>query len=104
MIAGTGGALGCAIAWLGLPALASLVAPIAPRGDEIAIDRVALGFTAALLLGIALLCGLAPAWHTRSTDINGQLRAAGAATTVDPGVRRWRRAIVEPRSRSYSCC
>ena len=94
MIAGLGGTLGCAIAWLGLPALASLVAPIAPRGDEMTIDLVALAFTAALSLGIALLCGLAPAWHTRSTDINGQLRGAGAATTVDPGMRRWRRAIV----------
>jgi putative ABC transport system permease protein len=93
LLAGIGSALGLLLAWTLMPALRALVPPIVPRGDELSLDPMVLGFAAAVAAVTAVLCGLAPAWHARR-DVQRSLRHSSPSATGDRRVAAWRRAIV----------
>jgi putative ABC transport system permease protein len=77
LLAALGGALGVLLALWGMRALTPLYPAVLPRASEIRIDRMALGFTALISLGSAVLAGLVPAFRT-----------AGAGLNVRPGALR----------------
>ncbi len=77
IIALAGGALGTGLAYLGLPALLSLVPPdTIPDESEIALNAQVLVFTLLISLVTSVVCGLAPALHSSRRDLAGSMREA----------------------------
>src|SRR4029453_2704307 len=72
------GALGAALAYAGLPAILSIVPPgMIPDESEIALNRSVLGFAIVVSALTSILCGLAPALQSSSTDLVSSMREAG---------------------------
>jgi putative ABC transport system permease protein len=67
MLAVVGAGLGMLVA-TGVTTSFRALAPNFPRLDDITLSGTTLVFTAALVVGVTLLCGLAPAIHTRGTN------------------------------------
>jgi predicted permease len=88
-----GGALGLALAYVGVRGLAALGAAELPRASAIEIDPVVLGFTFAIAVGAGLLFGLLPAIRASSPDLQATLRA-GARGTIGGRGQRLRGALV----------
>src|SRR6185437_5269633 len=79
LLAALGAGLGWLLAWWSVPLLArmapaQLVLPIAPR-----LDGAALGYTAGLAAGTALLFGLAPALSSRRLRLQEHLKESAAS-------------------------
>jgi predicted permease len=87
-----GGAVGLLLAAWGTRALAGLVPPDLPRGDEIEIDWIVLTFTAAVSVVTGVLFGVIPAWRAARTDVIGVLKVGGSAAGDQGG--RLRRALI----------
>ena len=81
LLALTGGAAGLAVALAGTGALAATLPAQIPRVSGIRIDGAVFGFSLAVTLLTALLCGLAPAWHAARVDLNEALKSSGKALT-----------------------
>jgi putative ABC transport system permease protein len=64
----TGGALGLALAWLGIRGVRALAPAGIPRVDQIAIDSSVAAFTAGICILAGLVAGVAPA--VRSSRVN----------------------------------
>ena len=79
LLAGVGGAAGCALAY----AMLRLVVAIAPGGlpliDKAAIDLRVLAFALAASLASGLLFGVAPALHIPENNLLGNCRSTGRA-------------------------
>jgi putative ABC transport system permease protein len=94
MLAGAGAVLGVALTGIVVPALRAFVPTVVPRGDEISLDWLVLGFAGALAVLTAIACSLAPFGHAGSRDVQGGLRHSSGSITGDRSVISWRRAIV----------
>jgi putative ABC transport system permease protein len=87
-----GGALGMAVAQLGVRALVALSPSELPRADAIRFDGAVFVFALAVTMGIGLLVGLIPALQTSRVDLHEGLRQGSRRTAG--GHRRARRALV----------
>jgi len=94
VLALAGGALGLALAILGLKLLITLTPTHVPRLEETAIDGRALAVTLAISLMSALLAGLAPAWQTSRPAVAVWVRTRVKGASEDPRSHTLRRLIV----------
>ena len=81
VLAVVGGALGVAIAYVGLPMMLALSAGALPRAADVTIDRNVLLFAAAASIATGLLFGFAPAWQSTRTGIDTVLKESGRSST-----------------------
>jgi putative ABC transport system permease protein len=92
VLAGAGAAIGTALAWWAIGALAASIPPEVPRLDEVRIDLAVLAFVAGVTGATVLLFGLAPALQASRVDAAPALKD-GSRGSAAAG-RRPRRAIV----------
>jgi predicted permease len=72
------GVVGTALAYAGLPAILSIVPPgMIPDESEITLNRSVLGFAVVVSALTSVICGLAPALQSSSTDLVSSMREAG---------------------------
>jgi putative ABC transport system permease protein len=88
-----GAAAGVLIGYLGLQALLASLPANVPRVDEVKVDLVVLGVTAALAVVTGLAFGIVPAWRALSTKLHEPLKEAGRGS-VGPGQHRVRDGLV----------
>ncbi len=77
LLAVAGGAAGLFLAWWGIDALAGSLPDDLPRAKEIGVDRVVLGFTAALSILTGLIFGIIPALTGAKPSLNETLKEGG---------------------------
>jgi putative ABC transport system permease protein len=90
----TGGLVGFALAWAGVPAILRMLPadfPL-PRLNEITIDRGVLGFTVMVSLVCGMVFGLIPAWQADRSHVIEGLRGGGRHSTA--GGHRVRSVLV----------
>ena len=87
LLATVGGAIGLALAYLGIRALPSLNEDKIPRAAEIGIDTRVLFFTAGIALLTGVLFGLFPAWQTSKSDLHAVLKEGGRSGSARRSVR-----------------
>ncbi len=87
ILASVGGALGLLLARWGLHAITGMSSFDLPRADEVHLDGIVFGFTAALSIATGLLFGLIPAVGASRPDLAAVLRASGEAANTS-GRRR----------------
>ena len=92
VLAAVGGAAGLPLAYAGLRFLIASGPESLLRNRQIQLDVRALFFTAAIVLGAAILAGLPPAWRILGAELGPTLRAAGRGVTA--GHHRVRAALV----------
>jgi len=93
LLAGAGGAVGIALAFVATPAVARLVPNSLPIAETPPIDFRLLAVAAALTLATGLGFGLAPALRAPLDASADELREGGRAG-VSGGRQRWRRTLV----------
>jgi putative ABC transport system permease protein len=93
VLATAGGALGVALAWLGLQALIAVAPPELPRLADIALDWTVIGFAFAAALATGLVFGLVPAFQISRAGIGNALKEGGRGTASGIG-RLVRRGLV----------
>jgi putative ABC transport system permease protein len=81
LLASLGGAGGLALAWLGVKVLVALGPDSIPRLAAVRIDGEIIAVAALLVLGAALVTGLAPALMLRRADVYAAMRQGAAAVT-----------------------
>lgn len=79
-----GAALGVAVALGGLEVLLAMAPPELPRLDQVGLDTRALGFTAAVAVGGAVLFGMLPGLRSARLDLGDALRGRGGSGEVGP--------------------
>jgi predicted permease len=90
VLSALGGALGLALARIGLGRILGLAAPYVPRAHEVALDWRVFGFLLAACGTTAVIVGLAPALMGTRRDLRDTLQETGGHTT--PGrSQRWLR-------------
>lgn len=94
VLALAGGALGIAVARLGVRPLLALAPADLPRAADIAVDGRVLLAALALSIGAGLIFGLVPVRLARATDLNRTLREEGRGTSGGLRQRRVRAGIV----------
>lgn len=94
VLAGIGGAVGAAVAVLGVPALVSLAPQGIPRIDEVGVDLRVLGFALSVTVLSGVLFGVVPALKSGRADLQPVLKSGGrGADHAAPG-KRFRGALV----------
>jgi putative ABC transport system permease protein len=93
MLSLLGAVAGVLVGYLGLQALLASLPGNVPRSDEVRIDLVVLGVTAALAVVTGLAFGIVPAWRALSTRLHEPLKEAGRGS-VGPGQHRVRNSLV----------
>ena len=88
-----GGALGLALAMIGVRALIAVAPANLPRLSEIAIDGTTLAFTLAMTLLTSVVFGLGPALQTARTSMN-ELSQIGQRVAGSRRLRRGQHALV----------
>jgi predicted permease len=81
LLAGLGGALGLALAFLANKAIGATLPAELPRAGDVAIDTRVLLFTFAVSLLAGIVFGLAPALRTSRTNLQDVLRQAGRGSS-----------------------
>ncbi len=80
-----GGAFGILVAYWTVDLLRAAnpgeAAKFAPGFDQMGVSLPVLGFNLALSISVGFLFGLAPAWQTSKTDLNGALKEGGRQTS-----------------------
>jgi putative ABC transport system permease protein len=95
LLALTAGAIGAALAWLGLPVLLALVPPdTIPAESEIALNSAVLMFVLIVSVATSVICGLAPALHTARRDLAGSLQEVGRGLAGTARQARIRKTLV----------
>jgi len=94
LLAVAGGAGGIVLAAWILGIFRGTLPDTVPRLNAIAVDRLVVGFAAALSIGAGLLFGLVPALRTSRTDLSAALKAGGARRAAGVRGRRIRGALV----------
>jgi putative ABC transport system permease protein len=89
-----GGALGLALAGVGLRVLTQALPADFPRLGEIAIDGRVLGVTLGVCVLTGLLFGLAPAYAASTTDLVGGLKEGGRSSATGVAGSRTRSVLV----------
>jgi predicted permease len=77
-----GGAVGVALAWLGVRAIRTLATAQVPQMAGFGLDLRVIGFALALVLLVAVLCAVLPAWHASRTEPQAVMRWG---TGIGPG-------------------
>jgi putative ABC transport system permease protein len=93
VLAGLGAALGVGLAWAGIKVLKAIGPQNVPRLDEVSLDPMVLGFTAAAAIASALIFGIVPALRASRVDVADMLRAGGRTSSLS-GAGKWLRAGV----------
>jgi predicted permease len=93
VLAGVGAASGVALAWGGIRLLVAIGPANLPRLDQVSLDPVVLGFTAAVAIASALTFGVVPALRASRVDVADLLRSSGRSPSLS-GRGRWLRAGV----------
>jgi putative ABC transport system permease protein len=89
------GAIGAALAWVGLPALLALVPPdTIPAESEVTLNSEVLMFVLIVSVATSVICGLAPALHTSRRDLAGSLQEVGRGLAGASRQVRMRKALV----------
>lgn len=94
LISGVGGLLGLALGALGLRAITHFGGDQLPRGEEIHLDGTAFGFTALLIVGVALVVALIPVATVLRLQLSSVFRAEGRGGTAHEGLRNLRKGLV----------
>ncbi len=94
ILAVIGGALGVALAQVGVRALLHIDPTSIPRAEDVSVDARMLGFAAVLSLASALLFGLVPALRGAASHLQGALRDSSQSTTAGAGRQFVRKALV----------
>jgi len=94
MLALAGGALGVLLGVWGVSALKGIAPAGTPRIEEVGVDRVVMGFAAALSMLTGLLFGVVPAWHAAREGGTPALKQGGRGQAGDGGSRARRALIV----------
>lgn len=89
-----GGALGLALAQVGLTVLLAIDPKPVPRAGGIGIDPAVLAFALGLVLATGLVLGLVPAFRASRTELREHLKEGGAATTTGRRGQRFRKLLV----------
>ena len=92
LLALVGGVVGVALAWISLPALIALQPVEIPRFGEFGVDAGVLAFSAAAVIVVTLVAGMAPAWLTASRNVAHRLRDRSGQQGSERS-RRWRRPV-----------
>jgi putative ABC transport system permease protein len=78
LLALAGAAVGCALSWLGLPALVRAIPEgLIPREAVIRLDLKVLGFSLVLAAATTVLCGLVPALRLATSALADPLKDSG---------------------------
>jgi putative ABC transport system permease protein len=88
-----GAALGVGLAWGAIKLLIAIGPASLPRLDQVSLDPVVLGFTAAAAIASALLFGIVPALRASRVDVADMLRTGGRTGSLS-GAGKWLRAGV----------
>jgi len=88
LLAGTGGAIGIAIASLLLHGILAIHPPAVPRIDETGIDGVVLAYSLLVSVLVGILFGLAPAIVATRVDMSDDLREFGNSSSRRFGYHR----------------
>lgn len=86
LLGAAGGVLGVLLAYLGIPALLSIIPVELPRWMDFSVDHRVLGFALALSLLTSIGFGIAPALGSSGGDLTSALKEAGRGGTA--GVRQ----------------
>ena len=93
VLAGLGASLGVGLAWAGIKVLKAIGPQNLPRLDQVSLDPIVLGFTAAAAIASALIFGIVPALRASRVDVADMLRASGRSSSLS-GAGKWLRAGV----------
>jgi len=80
-LAGAGGLLGLALAWVGIRVLLSFAPPDLPRMTSVSMDPTVLAFAMVACVLSAIVFGLVPAVRASRPDLSDALRAGGRGAT-----------------------
>ena len=94
ILAIVGGALGLALAGIGVRFLLTLDSASIPRASEVGLDGRMVGFTLLVTLVSAMLSGLVPAVTGASPALQGTLRDTNLTATAGVGRQLLRRSLV----------
>ncbi|HTS25459.1 MAG TPA: ABC transporter permease [Bryobacteraceae bacterium] len=94
LLALAGGVLGTGLAWIGIPALLSLIPVELPRWMIFRPDYRVWLFALGVSLVTSLAFGLAPAWGASAVDLTRTLKEGGRAGSGGPRQRRLRNVMV----------
>ena len=89
-----GGALGLALGYAGVRALAAFGLEATPQGTQVSIDATVIAFTIGLAFALALLIGLVPVLSLRQMNLSQSFREEGRSGTASRGARVTRRVLV----------
>jgi predicted permease len=94
MLAVAGGAVGLALGYGGVKALALLSLDQTPQGTSVAIDASVVAFTSLLALVLTVIIGVVPVLALRQLNLSQAFREEGRSGTAARGSRILRRALV----------
>jgi len=94
VLGAAGGALGIALAYVGTPALLSLIPVDLPRWMDFSVDHRVLAFALALSLVTSIGFGIAPALGSSGGDLTAALKEAGRSGTAGVRQRLLRNVLV----------
>jgi len=94
LLGAAGGALGLALGYAGVRALARFGLDATPQGTHVALDTTAVLFTMALSIALALIVGLIPVIGVRHLNLSQAFREDGRSGTASRGARMLRRTLV----------
>jgi putative ABC transport system permease protein len=89
-----GGAIGIALAFLGVDAFTSFGHSSVPRLDQIGIDYRVLTFSVVASVATGVVFGIAPAFYAARTDVNRALKDATSKTSASRGHLRLKGVLV----------
>ena len=95
LLSAVGGLLGLGLAWVLLRALLALHPPSLPSLQTIGIDRVVLGYTAALCCTVGILFGIMPAWEGSNPGVSEALKEGARGSSSGFGKHRAGLVIAE---------
>lgn len=94
LLASVGGALGLAVGYAGVHALARYGLDATPEGTHVALDATVVFFTIGLTVALALVIGLIPVANLRRLNLSQAFREDGRSGTASRGARALRRTLV----------
>jgi predicted permease len=93
VLALTGGVLGLLIGWWTLRSMSALNLTMLPRGYEIGLDWIAIGYIVAITLAVGSCLGLAPAFRLRTMNLHVELRQESRGGTSSRRANLIRRGL-----------
>lgn len=94
LLTAAGGIAGALLGYLGLTLLTERGLDTLPRGSEIRMDALVVGFTMGLALLVGVIVGLVPVIGLRQMNLSQAFREEGRSGTAGRGARAVRRVLV----------